>query len=85
MTTELCLMRKAQERVATECAKMSKSVTYLVADMDLIVEGKGYMRTRSHRPVDGKTESPSTFGAEASKPEVGKSKDAAEEDMTMKE
>ena len=43
MTKELCLMRKAQEKVATECAKISKSVTYLVTDMDLIVEGKTYM------------------------------------------
>ena len=43
MTMELCLMHKAQERVATECTKMSKSVAYLVANMDLIVEGKRYV------------------------------------------
>ena len=43
MTTVLRLMHKAQERVATECAKMSKSVAYLVADMDLIVQGKRYV------------------------------------------
>ena len=78
-------MRKAQEKVATKCAKISKSVTYLVANMDLIVEGKRYMQTHSHGPVDGETESPSAFGAEASKPKVEKPKDAAEEDMTMKE
>ena len=85
MTTELHLMRKAQEKVVTECTKISKSVTYLVADMDLIVEGKRYMRTCLHGLVDGKTESPSAFGAKASKPEVEKPKDTAEEDMTMKE
>ena len=89
MTKELRLMHKAQEKVATECAKISKSVAYLVADMDLIVEGKRYMRTRSHGPVDGKEESPCAFGAEAPEPEVEKPKDAAEVeanvDMTMKE
>ena len=40
MTKELRLMCKAQEKVATECAKISKSVAYMVANMDLIVEGK---------------------------------------------
>ena len=85
MTMELRLMRKVQEKVATKCTKMSKSVAYLVADMDLIVGGKRYVRTRSHGPVDGETESPSAFGAEAPKPEVEKPKDVAEEDMTMKE
>ena len=43
MATELRLMRKAQDRVATKCAKILKSVTYLVNDMDLIVEGKRYV------------------------------------------
>ena len=78
-------MRKAQEKVATECANISKSVAYLVTDLDLIVEGKRYMRTRSHRLVNGEEESPSAFGAEVAKPEVEKPKDAVEEDMTMKE
>ena len=57
--------------------------------MDLIVKGKRYVRMHSHGLVDGKTESPSAFGAEASKPGVEKPKDAAEGevdvDMTMKE
>ena len=78
-------MCKAQEKVATECAKISKSVTYLVMDLDLIVDGKRFVRTSSHGPVNGEEESPSAFGAKAAKPEVGKPKDAAEEDMTMKE
>ena len=85
MTKELCLMRKAQEKVATECAKISKSVAYLVTDLDLIVEGKRYVQTRSHGPVTGEEESPSAFGAEEVKTEAGKSKDAADEDLTMKE
>ena len=42
-TTEMRLMCKAQERVATECTKISESVAYLVANLDLIVEGKRYM------------------------------------------
>ena len=85
MTKELRLMRKAQEKVATECAKISKSIAYLVTDLDLIVEGKRYVQTRSHGLVNGEEESPSAFGAEAAKPEAGKPKDVAEEDMTMKE
>ena len=43
ITTEMRLMRRAQERVVTACAKISESVTYLVSDLDLIVEGKRYM------------------------------------------
>ena len=85
MTKELRLMRKAQEKVATECAKISKSVAYLVTDLDLIVEGKRYVRTRLHGPVIGEEESPSAFGAKVVKPEAEKSKDAVDEDMTMKE
>ena len=85
MTKELRLMRKAQEKVATKCAKISKSVAYLVTDLDLIMEEKRSMRMSSHGPVNGEEESPSVFGAEVAKSEVGKPKDAVEEDMTMKE
>ena len=88
ITTEMHLMRKAQEKMVNECAKISENVAYLVSDLDLIVEGKWYMRTCLHRLVDGETESP-PLGAKVPKPETKKSKDtaeaAAQEDMTMKE
>jgi hypothetical protein len=85
ITKELRLMRKAQEKVASECVNIAKGVAYLVTDMDLIVEGKRYVRTRSHGPVTGEEESPSAFGAEEAKTEAEKAKGAADEDATMKE
>ena len=81
-------MHKAQEKVATKCAKIAKNVTYLVSDVDLIIEGKWYICTRLHGPVDGETESP-PLGAKVLKPEAKKLKDMAEAkakgDMTIKE
>ena len=62
-----------------------RAVAYLVADLDLIMEGKRYVRTCSHRPVDSEEESPTAFGAEVLESKAKKSKDTAEEDMTMKE
>ena len=82
-------MHRAREKVVTECAKITKNIAYLVSDVDLLVEGKRYVRTHSHGPVDGEMELPAPWNTEVSKPVAKKVKDmaevAAEKDMTMKE
>ena len=95
ISNEMHLIHKAQEKMASECAKIAENISFLVSDIDLVMDGKRYVRTHSHGPVDGKVEKP-LFGtevgpkgkAEKMKVTVEEPKDMAEEadvDMTMKE
>ena len=84
---EMHLMHKAQEKMVNECTKIAKNATFLVSDIDLVVDGKQYVFTHSHGPVYGKIEV-LPFGTKVG-PKGGaeKLKDMAEEadvDMTLK-
>ena len=82
-------MCRAQEKVVTECARIAKNVAYLVSNVNLLVEGKRYVQTRSHGLVDGKTELSPLWNTKVLQPVAKKAKDTAEaaakEDMTMRE
>ena len=86
--TEMCLLRKAQERTAKECANISKCVSFIAGDLDLVVDSKWYVCTRSHGMVDGETESPVVELKQELKDGAEEPKDTVEEanvDMTLKE
>ena len=83
ISKEMCLMRKAQEKMASECAKIAENIAFLVSDVDLVMDRKWYIHTCSHRLVDGKIEEP-PFGTKV-RPKGGaeKLKDMVElKDMT---
>ena len=88
ISTKMCLLHKAQERIAKECANIARYASFIAGDLDLVVDGKQYICTHSHGPVDAETELPVVELEEEPKDGAEELKDMAEEadvDMTLKE
>ena len=88
ISTKMRLMCEAQEKTAKECTNITMYISFIMGDLDFVVDGKRKICPHLHGPVDGKTEL-LVLNTEGPKDGVEESKDTAEEeaqvDMTMQE